>query len=91
MWWKIAMVAKGLCDVTRNHPFTLLVTNWSMTATTMSKNTTAAQPTASSNVLWPMPVYGDSANMTDLYEESEVEKQGLERFYAVAEQNVYET
>lgn len=88
MHWLLAMVARSLCDVIASHAFTLLVSNRSETAITKPKNMTIAQSSAFSDVLWPIPVYGENENMSQRYIEADTEEQKLKRRYAVARQDV---
>lgn len=85
-----AMAAKGLCDETTNHLFTVLVAVWSKIALMQPKNMIIAQFTAPPDVLWFMPVHYDSVDMIQLYMSPETEHQKLERHYAAVKQNANE-
>lgn len=68
---RLAMIASGLCDVTANNIFTLLVASWSKPATTPPKIMIVTQCATPSVVLCAMPTHDNSVNMPHLYRELE--------------------
>lgn len=63
----LAMVVRGLCNLTANRSFSLLVANWLKKAITLPKNMPISQCIASLDVLWPMAAHSDSVHMTQLW------------------------
>lgn len=80
------MMARGQCDISMNHFFTLLVANWTKTAITIPKYMIFAHCVAAPDVLCSRPVHGDSVNIFRLYKEAEITEENLERHYSVANQ-----
>lgn len=86
--WRLAIVAKYVCNVISNHTFALLVANRSKKVAPLPKSTIVAHCMASSGILSPVPTRSNSANMTQLYKEAKSEEQKLEKHFAVVKQNV---
>lgn len=84
---RIAIGASTLRDVNANRQFTFLAANPSKSATTLPKKTIIAKCNALSEVLWPIPVHGDTLNMTQLYNGAATKAQKLETHYTMAKQD----
>lgn len=68
---RLLMVARGLCNVTVDHPFTFSVAIWSKPGITLPNIIRDAHCTASSNSQWSLPANCNSVNMVQMYTEAE--------------------
>lgn len=65
---RLAMVVRGVREVVRKIPFTMLVANWSNVFITLPKNMLVAQCSILTDTFRPQPYEGDGINMTQVYE-----------------------
>lgn len=62
----LAMVARDLCEVTAIHTFNFLFANWSKATVVLPKSMNVGLRNAFADILWLMPTYDDSVNMSQL-------------------------